>query len=176
MYRSQQTNFTPAGDSIRFGLAAIKNVGHNAIESILKARDEIQADAQMGRRQAGFSSLWEFCDKVDLRLMNKRVLESLCKAGAMDSFGKRSQVMAALDKAMERAQKSQRDAAAGQHGLFGMFDNSDEGDRRPTRARMTPYRQRPSGTSTRGCRTKRKCWASLFPDIRSTSIGKNFET
>ena len=111
-------NFTPAGDAIRFGLAAIKNVGHNAIESIQKARVELQ-----GAGRAGFATLWEFCEKVDLRLMNKRVLESLCKAGAMDAFGKRAEVMAALDKAMERAQKSQRDAASGQHGLFGIFDD-----------------------------------------------------
>jgi DNA polymerase-3 subunit alpha len=110
-------SFTPAGDSIVFGLAAIKNVGHNAIDSIIKAREVLQAEGKQG-----FASLWEFCEKVDLRLMNKRVLESLCKAGALDSFGKRSQVFAALDKAMERAQKSQKDAAAGQHGLFGMFD------------------------------------------------------
>jgi DNA polymerase-3 subunit alpha len=54
--------------------------------------------------------------------MNKRVLESLCKAGALDSFGPRARVFAALDKAIERAQKSQKDAASGQHGLFGMFD------------------------------------------------------
>lgn len=113
-------SFTPKGDSIVFGLAAIKNVGHNAIDSIIRAREALQAEGK-----PGFTSLWEFCEKVDLRLMNKRVLESLCKAGALDTFGKRSQVMAALDKAMERAQKSQRDAAAGQHGLFGMFD--DEG-------------------------------------------------
>jgi len=111
-------NFTPTGDSILFGLAAIKNVGHNAIESIIAARTELQTE-----EKPGFTSLWEFCEKVDLRLMNKRVLESLCKAGAMDAFGKRSQVMAALDKCIERAQKSQRDAAAGQHGLFGMFDD-----------------------------------------------------
>jgi DNA polymerase-3 subunit alpha len=111
-------NFTPAGDSIRFGLAAIKNVGHNAIDSIIKAREELQAAGKQG-----FVSLWEFCDKVDLRLMNKRVLESLCKAGALDAFGPRARVFAALDKAMERAQKSQRDAAAGQSGLFGMFDD-----------------------------------------------------
>src|SRR5215469_669090 len=111
-------NFTPAGDAIRFGLAAIKNVGHNAIESIVQAREALRAEGK-----AGFATLWEFCEKVDLRLMNKRVLESLCKAGALDSFGNRSQVMAALDKAMERAQKSQRDAAAGQHGLFGMFND-----------------------------------------------------
>jgi DNA polymerase-3 subunit alpha len=111
-------SFTPAGESIVFGLAAIKNVGHNAIDSILKARTELQKEGKQA-----FASLWEFCDKIDLRLMNKRVLESLCKAGALDSFGPRSQVFAALDKAIERSQKSQKDAAAGQSGLFGMFDD-----------------------------------------------------
>jgi len=109
--------FTPDGDKIRFGLAAIKNVGNNAIESIVAARTALQAEGK-----PGFTSLWEFCEKVDLRLLNKRVLESLCKAGALDAFGPRARVFAALDKAMERAQKSQRDAAAGQHGLFGIFD------------------------------------------------------
>jgi DNA polymerase-3 subunit alpha len=111
-------SFTPKGDSIVFGLAAIKNVGHNAIDSIIKAREELQAAGK-----PGFASLWEFCEKVDLRLMNKRVLESLCKAGALDAFGPRACVFAAIDKCMERAQKSQKDAAAGQHGLFGMFDD-----------------------------------------------------
>ena len=110
-------NFTPVGGAIGFGLAAIKNVGHNAIESIIAARAALQAAGKQG-----FSSLWEFCEKVDLRLLNKRVLESLIKAGAMDALGGRAQLMASLDKAMERAQKSQRDEAAGQHGLFGIFD------------------------------------------------------
>ncbi len=109
--------FTPHvtgdGQSIRFGLAAVKNVGGNAIESILKAR------AEAGGR---FQSIWEFCEKVDLRVMNKRVLESLIKAGALDSLGKRGPLMAAVDKAMERGQKAQRDAAQGQSGLFGLFD------------------------------------------------------
>jgi DNA polymerase-3 subunit alpha len=105
--------FTPHGDAIRFGLAAVKNVGGNAIESILKAR------AEVGGR---FKSLWEFCEKVDLRVMNKRVLESLIKAGALDELGKRGPLMAAVDKAMERAQRAQRDAAQGQSGLFGLFD------------------------------------------------------
>jgi DNA polymerase-3 subunit alpha len=117
-------NFTPvrtdAGEAIGFGLAGIKNVGHNAIVSILGAREEL---AREGKR--GFASLWEFCDLVDLRLLNKRVLESLIKAGAMDCFGRRGQVMAALDKAIERAQKSQKDAAAGQHGLFASIFDSD---------------------------------------------------
>src|SRR6202522_1982280 len=116
-------NFTPiktdTGFAIGFGLAAIKNVGHNAIESIITARAALQAAGK-----SGFSSLWEFCEKVDLRLLNKRVLESLIKAGAMDIFGGRAQVTAALDKAMERAQKSQRDEASGQHGLFGIFSDA----------------------------------------------------
>jgi DNA polymerase-3 subunit alpha len=118
-------NFTPvqteSGEAIGFGLAAIKNVGHNAIVSVLEARNSLRAAGK-----DGFASLWEFCDRVDLRLLNKRVLESLIKAGAMDAFGRRGQVFAALDKAMERAQKSQKDAAAGQHGLFGgIFDGDD---------------------------------------------------
>ncbi|MGA3196439.1 MAG: DNA polymerase III subunit alpha [Terriglobales bacterium] len=105
-------NFTPHEQAIRFGLAAVKNVGGNAIESIVAARKKL------GRP---FRSLYEFCEEVDLRLLNKRVLESLIKSGAMDCFGRRAQVMQALDKAIERAQKSQRDAESGQHGLFGVF-------------------------------------------------------
>src|SRR5690349_21626189 len=100
--------FTPHDNAIRFGLAAVKNVGRNAIESIAAARKEL------GR----FSSIFEFCEKVDLRLLNKRVLESLNKAGALDDFGYRAQIMAVLDKAIERAQKAQRDAEMGQHGFF----------------------------------------------------------
>jgi DNA polymerase-3 subunit alpha len=106
-------NFTPHGQAIRFGMAAVKNVGRNAIDSIIAARKEL------GR----FQSLFEFCEKVDLRLLNKRVIESLVKSGAMDPLGKRSQLMAVLDRAMERAQKTQRDAESGQHGLFGVFDD-----------------------------------------------------
>jgi len=104
-------NFTPHGSAIRFGLAAVKNVGHNAIESIIAAR------TKLGR----FTSIYEFCEKVDLRLLNKRVLESLIKSGAMDALGRRGQLMAVLDKAIEGAQKTQRDAESGQHGLFGVF-------------------------------------------------------
>ena len=118
-------NFTPvrtdAGEAIGFGLAAIKNVGHNAIVSILTAREELRAQGKQG-----FASLWDFCERVDLRLLNKRVLESLIKSGAMDAFGPRGQVFAALDKAMERAQKSQKDAAAGQSGLFGSIFDADD--------------------------------------------------
>ncbi len=105
-------DFTPNEGAIRFGLTAIKNVGRNAIDSILEAR-----------AKKPFANFWEFCEQVDLRLMNKRVLESLIKAGALDSFGRRAQLIAATDKAIERAQKAQRDLASGQHGLFGIFDD-----------------------------------------------------
>jgi DNA polymerase-3 subunit alpha len=119
-----QAYFTPHGDAIRFGLTAIKNVGRNAIDAILAAR---------GDSENGFASFWEFCQKIDLRLMNKRVIESLIKSGATDSFGRRAQLMAAIDKAMERAQKTQRDLAAGQSGLFaglaGVFDDGPAAQR-----------------------------------------------
>jgi DNA polymerase III subunit alpha len=105
-------NFTPHGQAIRFGLAAVKNVGGNAIESIVGGRKKL------GRN---FRSFYEFCEEVDLRLLNKRVLESLIKSGAMDGFGRRAQLMKALDTAIEQAQKTQRDAESGQHGLFGVF-------------------------------------------------------
>ncbi|MEP6645086.1 MAG: DNA polymerase III subunit alpha [Acidobacteriaceae bacterium] len=109
-------NFTPHGEAIRFGLAAVKNVGRNAIESIVA-----------GRKQMGtYKSIYEFCETVDLRLLNKRVLESLVKSGAMDALGRRAQLMAVLDKAIDHAQKAQRDADSGQHGLFGVFQDQEE--------------------------------------------------
>jgi DNA polymerase-3 subunit alpha len=108
-------NFTPHEQAIRFGLAAVKNVGGNAIESIVKGRKKL------GRN---FRSFYEFCEEVDLRLLNKRVLESLIKSGAMDGFGRRAQLMQALDTAIEQAQKAQRDAESGQHGLFGVFEET----------------------------------------------------
>lgn len=109
-------NFTPHGAAIRFGLAAVKNVGHNAIDSIVAGRKKL----------GSYKTIFQFCENVDLRLLNKRVLESLIKSGAMDSLGRRAPLMAVLDKAMERAQKVQRDAESGQHGLFGVFQQEDE--------------------------------------------------
>jgi len=101
-------NFTPHGAAIRFGLAAVKNVGHNAIESIVAGRKKL------GR----YRDIFEFTENVDLRLLNKRVLESLIKSGAMDSFGHRAQLMFVLYKAVARGEKAQRDSELGQHGLF----------------------------------------------------------
>ena len=107
--------FTPHGEAIRFGLAAVKNVGHNAIDSIVAARKGL------GR----FSSIFQFCEKVDLHLLNKRVIESLIKSGALDSLGRRAQLMAVVDSAMEHAAKAQKDAELGQHGLFGVFQQDE---------------------------------------------------
>src|SRR6202171_832742 len=79
-------NFTPHGQAIRFGLAAVKNVGGNGIESIVAGRKKL------GRP---FRSFYEFCEEVDLRLLNKRVLEWLSKSGALDGFVRRAQLMQA---------------------------------------------------------------------------------
>jgi len=106
---SSDRTFTPAEKSIRFGLTAIKNVGDLAIQSVIEAR------SKLGR----FDSLFQFCENVDLRLLNKRVIESLIKSGAFDSSGvRRAQAMAVLDRAMELGARRQRETASGQHGLF----------------------------------------------------------
>ena len=107
---SSDLNFTPVGDNIRFGLAAIKNVGENTVKGILAARETL------GR----FTNFFEFCESVDTRLLNKRVLESLVRSGALDGLGAhRAQMMAVIDRSIERAQKLQRAKESGQHGLFG---------------------------------------------------------
>lgn len=101
-------SFTVSEGAIRFGLAAVKNVGENAIQSIVNARSD-----------GAFSSLVDFCSRVDMRTVNKRVIESLIKCGAFDSLGyKRSQLLATLDQAVDAAACSQRDKASGQIGLF----------------------------------------------------------
>lgn len=111
---SSDWNFTPdLGDpehgGIRFGLGAIKNLGHSAVEAILTARQEV------GR----FRSLHQFCEKVDLSGLNRRMMESLIKAGAMDSLGgTRSQLYAVLERAMESGQRAWKDRLSGQVALF----------------------------------------------------------
>ncbi len=104
-----RAQFTVAGDAIHFGLAAIKNVGATAIDSIVKVRE---ADGP-------FASLDDFCGRVDLRLVNRRVIECLIKAGAFDSLqNTRAGLLASLDQAMEGGQRRQRDREEGQVSLF----------------------------------------------------------
>lgn len=100
--------FTIEDSGIRFGLSAIKNVGLLAIESILKAREE-----------GSFEDLPDLCNRVDTRLVNRKTLESLIKAGALDSLGRRSSQLLALDECLEVAHKNAKAAQSGQASLFG---------------------------------------------------------
>ncbi len=103
-----------ADQTIRFGLAAVKNVGEGAIESIVSARQE----------GGKFESLFDFCERVDLRRVNKRVLESLIKCGAFDFTElARAALLTALDQAIDLAQSKQRDRQTGQTGLFDLLDD-----------------------------------------------------
>jgi DNA polymerase-3 subunit alpha len=104
--------FSVAGDTIRFGLAAIKNVGEAAMESILVSRGT----------DGAFKSLDDFCGRVDLRLVNRRVIESLIKAGAFDSLGlPRAHLLATADAALEGGQRQQRDRSEGQGSFFDLL-------------------------------------------------------
>ncbi|HEY2933195.1 MAG TPA: DNA polymerase III subunit alpha [Acidobacteriota bacterium] len=113
---SSEIFFKSAQDKIIFGLAGIKNVGETAIRSILQSRQD------KGR----FTSFFDFCERVDLRMVNKRVIESLVKAGAFDKLSQgRARMFLSIDRAMEHAQKSQKDRESGQTNLFGMMQTPD---------------------------------------------------
>jgi DNA polymerase III subunit alpha len=104
--------FAVAGAKIRFGLAAVKNVGEGAIESIIEARGN-----------GKFSSLFEFCEQVDLKKVNKRVIESLIKCGAFDATGShRSQMLAALEDCIDYGQRVQKEKTDPQMGLFNLTE------------------------------------------------------
>ncbi len=104
-------DFTVEGTSIRFGLLAIKNVGEGAIQSIIDAREEGGA----------FESLADLCARIDLRLVNKRVMEALIKVDALRGLGHPAQLMAGLDEAMAQGQAQARDRISGQGSLFDMM-------------------------------------------------------
>ncbi|MEW6267146.1 MAG: DNA polymerase III subunit alpha [Thermodesulfobacteriota bacterium] len=109
-------DFTVLDGHIRFGLAAIKGVGQAAIDSILEARLE-----------RPFSDLFDFCERVDLRRVNRRVLEALIKCGAFDSTGtSRAKMAAVLDDALERGSRLQREREQGQTNLFDVLGAARE--------------------------------------------------
>ena len=107
--------FTVVGDKrIRFGLGAVRNVGKGAIDSILVARAE-----------KPFTDLFDLCDRVDLRLCNRRVFEALITSGATDELGAhRQQCLAALDTALQEASLMQQERVTGQGSLFGALEES----------------------------------------------------
>jgi DNA polymerase III subunit alpha len=123
-------------DSIRFGLTAIKNVGSAAIETILQARtlrhsresgnptipDQVGDDTLL----KSFSDLFDFCSRVDLQKVNKKTLESLIKAGAMDAFGNRASLLLSLPAVMQKCQQIRKQVSEGQDSLFGDADGTPE--------------------------------------------------
>lgn len=106
-----QRDFTISGENIRFGMAAIKNVGLAAVDSIISVRKE-----------AKFTSFMDFLNRVDLRKVNKRVIESLIKCGAFDSLSyKRRQLMEHYEEAMDEAQRNQKEKQSNQSSFFDQF-------------------------------------------------------
>lgn len=110
-----ERDFTVVGNSIRFGLAVVKNVGSGAIASMTEMRG----------RKGKFHSLYHFCEEVNTRLINRRAIESFIKCGAFDSLGvKRSQLMAVLDEALDRASIRQKERARGQTSFLEILEGT----------------------------------------------------
>ncbi|MEN6432100.1 MAG: DNA polymerase III subunit alpha [Smithella sp.] len=108
-----QRDFTISGENIRFGMAAIKNVGIAAVDSIISVRKE-----------GKFTSFMDFLSRVDLRKVNKRVIESLIKCGAFDSLSyKRRQLMEHYEEAMDEAQRNQKEKQSNQSSFFDQFNS-----------------------------------------------------
>ncbi len=130
---SSSVEFIVHAGKIRFGLVAVKNVGEGAIESIIAARTE----------GGKFSSLYEFCERVDLRKVNKRVIESLIRCGAFDStHAPRSRMMAALEDALDYGQLVQKKRLDPQMGLFDMGAGDEEPINRPTMPEITEWEEK----------------------------------
>ena len=107
--------FRVEGDAIRFGLGGIKGVGHKAIEAIVSAREESEP----------FLSIFHFCETVDLKAVNRAVVEALVKAGAFDTIGTcRAAMIAAVEKALAGGSARQRDRQRGQANLFDALAGS----------------------------------------------------
>jgi DNA polymerase III subunit alpha len=110
-------DFKVVEGNIRFGLDAVKGLGHQAVEAIIRAREEGGA----------FSSIWDFCRRVDCQAVNKRCVESLVKCGAMDSLpGTRRGQFAALAHAQPAGAQAQQDAQLGQGSFFDLGDTSPD--------------------------------------------------
>jgi DNA polymerase-3 subunit alpha len=117
-----RADFTPVGNKIRFGLAAVKNVGEKAVEVILESRS----------KDGAFESLFDFCRRVDTTAVNRRVIESLIKCGAFDSTQvSRARMIGAVDDAMKAGQAHQRDQLSNQIDIFGMLGTPAKGGKKP---------------------------------------------
>ena len=124
---SSDHGFVVSGNCIRFGLDAVKNVGHIAVQAILDARS----------KDGDFSSLWDFCERVDTRAVNKRAVECLIKCGAFDSTGSsRKGMLEALPAAAAFGQKAQEDSRLGQSSIFDLGGEAEESG--PSRQHHAP--------------------------------------
>jgi DNA polymerase-3 subunit alpha len=114
---SSDHDFVVSEKAIRFGLDAVKNVGHAAVEAILRARED-----------SPIASIWDFCERVDSRAVNKRAIECLIKCGALDSTGAtRKGMLETLPAAQSAGQKAQEDAQLGQGSIFDFGDGESDG-------------------------------------------------
>lgn len=112
-------DFSVSGDQIRFGLSAVKNVGVGAIDTLIDARE----------RLGKFRSFHHFCENVDLRKVNRRVIESLVKCGAFDAMGYgRRALITSCEAIIELAQRRQRDMSSGQFSIFDQLDRKEDTD------------------------------------------------
>ena len=126
---SSDHGFVVSGNSIRFGLDAVKNVGHIAVQAILDAHS----------KDGDFTSLWDFCERVDSRTVNKRAIECLVKCGAFDSTGaSRKGMLEALPAATAFGQKAQEDSRLGQSSIFDLGGAAEETG--PSRQHHAPIR------------------------------------
>ena len=170
--------------NIRFGLDAVKGVGYQAVEAIKRAREE----------GGEFTSLWDFCERVDSRTVNKKAIEALIKCGAFGSTGaSRKGMLEVLEQAQGAGQKIQQDALIGQGSIFDLQDELSPAGAGGSSPRRPPARARLAAVGVRGrdlgrpihppipprSSSRRSCWPSRrkrsgcsYPRIRSSRCGR----
>src|SRR3954453_23395551 len=122
-------DFQVIGGNIRFGLDAVKNVGAAAVDAVLKAREE----------GGPFTSIWDFCERVDCRAVNKQAIESLVRCGALESTGaSRTGMLEVLPSAQGSGQQHQQDALLGQGSIFDFEEPSEGAPESPFLAKQHP--------------------------------------
>ena len=154
--------FVVVDGNIRFGLDAVKGVGYAAVEAIKAARED-----------GAFTSLWDFCERVDARTVNKRAIEALIKCGAFGSTGAtRKGMLAVLDSAQAAGQKTQQDAQIGQGSIFDL-GGSAAPTTPPRRSRARPTRHPGRGVEGPSCwRWRRSRSGSSSPSTRSSACAR----
>ena len=157
--------FTVVERNIRFGLDAVKGVGYQAVEAIKRARED----------GGEFTSIWDFCERVDGRTVNKKAIEALMKCGALGSTGAtRKGMLEVLEKAQAKGQQIQQDAQIGQGSIFDLArrcapagSSSISGRRWPRSPSPCTRRSPPTSSSSPSCsRRRRKRSACSSPRTR----------